>query len=268
MNAQARKHPQGKSPEKRNDQVLGVLSVEEAKDFLVDSLNLPWAAVDRPDNMSRHIRYRHERERSPETPESYRSVFNVWLNRWQKFFTFRTEDQVRPIPRDQVEKFALKLRTVLRTIWYEKDPRQRDWFFYRLRDDYHRMIVHAEHPYLVDLTDPKAVERLIQLEHESRARGVADASQRAYFFERFAVGTDLLEDVPRPEAFEAAAYWLQVNQPLMVYCEGPTCPAPYFFRTEKGQRYCSPECAHPARRAAKLKWWNDNRKNQRKRKSP
>jgi len=49
-----------------------------------------------------------------------------------------------------------------------------------------------------------------------------------YFFERIA-GADLYEGVPRVCPFEAAVYWLQENQRLMVYCEGPDCAAPYFF---------------------------------------
>jgi hypothetical protein len=238
-----------------------VLSVEKARDFLMDSLNLPWR-MDSPDG---------------------RPHFERWLRRWQRFFTFevRVEAEIKEedgpvesraqwesvhIPREQLERFVPKLATALRRIWHEKDPRQRDWYFFRLRDEYHRMIVRAEHPYLIDLTDPDAAERLGQLERESQARGDVDASQRAYFFERFAAGTDVLEDVPRVCPFEAAVYWLQVNQKLMVYCQGPVCPTPYFFRTEKGQKYCSPECANPARREAKLKWWNENRKERRNKK--
>jgi hypothetical protein len=68
-----------------------------------------------------------------------------------------------------------------------------------------------------------------------------------------------LQDAPTIGPFEAAIYWAQSNQKLMLYCANPACAAPYFFRTEKGQRYCSPDCANPARKEAKLKWWNENR---------
>ena len=122
----------GNSPEKSLDQVLGVLSVEKAKEFLLDSLNLPWA-VTYPD---------------------HRDTFNVWLRRWQRVFTFRIEEedgnrQTKVITGEQLEQFAPKLRTALRKAWYERDPRQRDWYFYRLRDEYHRMIVRAENPHLI-----------------------------------------------------------------------------------------------------------------------
>jgi hypothetical protein len=78
-----------------------------------------------------------------------------------------------------------------------------------------------------------------------------------------------LQEVPRISPFEAAIYWLQINHTLMLRCANPLCNTPYFFRPEKSKRqdYCSPECADPARKQAKLKWWNENRKNQGKKKS-
>ncbi len=159
---------------------------------------------------------------------------------------------------EQLERFAPYVRTALRRVWHEKDTRQRDWYLCRLRDEHHRMIVRAENLDLLSLTDIDAINRLRQLDRTSRARK-DDPSQRMYFFERMA-GADLYEGVPRVCPFEAAVYWLQNNQRLMVYCEGPECAAPYFLRAEKGQTYCSTECANIARRAAKLKWWNENRK--------
>lgn len=240
--------PRRNSPKKSSDQVLGVIAVEQAKEFLTDSLNLPWA----------------------HSYPGYRAHFERWLNRWERWFTFRREAEIAdgedtrvewetvPISRKHLDKFALKVGVSLRRIWYEKDARQRDWYFYRLRDDYHRLIVKYENPHLIGLTDPDAAERLLKLEQKSQARGDVDASQRAHFFETWAAGAHLLEEVPRICPFEAAVYWLQVNQKLMVYCEGPVCPAPYFFRLQKGQKYCSPECADPARKAAKLRWWNDS----------
>jgi hypothetical protein len=42
-----------------------------------------------------------------------------------------------------------------------------------------------------------------------------------------------LQEVPRISPFEAAVYWLQINQKLMAYCEGPVCPASYFFQNRE-----------------------------------
>ena len=185
--------------------------------------------------------------------------FDRWLRKWQRLFTFQTEDidgkwQAMEIPREALEPFVPKLRIALCRVWKEPDTRQRDWYFYRLRDTYHRMIVRAENPNLLDFSE----ESLKQFEKLSRDRGDSPR-QKARLLERM-LGEDLLEYAPRICPFESAVYWLQVNQNLMVYCEGPTCAAPYFFREGKGQKYCSPECADPARREAKLKWWNENRR--------
>ncbi len=158
---------QRNSPENIRDQVLGVLSVDKARDFLMDSLNLPWRT---------------------DSPEG-RPHFERWLRRWQPFFTFNVEVEIEveaedgaveshakweaaQIPREQLERFAPKVSAALRRIWHEKDPRQRDWYFYRLRDEYHRMIVRAESPYLIDVTDPNAAKSLRHLERMSRARGM------------------------------------------------------------------------------------------------
>jgi hypothetical protein len=231
------------SPGESSDHVLEAISVHDATAFLMECANLPnpiWA-----------ISNAKEPHASPH--------FERWLRRWQRFFTFQKEDnkgkmQMRPIPLAKLERFAPTVRTSLHRIWLEKDARQRDWYFYRLRDECHQMIVRAENPDLLDLTDRNVVKRLNDLERTSESRR-DDLNQREQFFQRMA-GTHLFEEVPKICPFEAAVYWLQSNQKLMLYCEGPQCAAPYFIRNEKGQKYCSPECADPARRAAKLKWWN------------
>jgi hypothetical protein len=58
---------------------------------------------------------------------------------------------------------------------------------------------------------------------------------------------------------EAAFHYLGQQMEHALHCANPECPAPYFFATKKNQQYCSPECAEPARRASKLRWWNANR---------
>ena len=43
------------------------------------------------------------------------------------------------------------------------------------------------------------------------------------------------------------------------FCRNPQCGAPYFIRLKRGQKYCSNECAWPAKKESKRKWWHDNR---------
>ena len=49
------------------------------------------------------------------------------------------------------------------------------------------------------------------------------------------------------------------NGDRLAYCQNPECPAPYFIRTRKQQKFCTEACAAPAKREAKRKWWNANR---------
>lgn len=229
--------------------------MEEIKTFLTDSANLPWS-VTYPD---------------------HRDHFKRWLLRWQRLFTYSTEVGLPPrtdeprleeilngdvdedgdvevdrgndskwervqIPREELELFAPVVRTTLCRLWTEQDPRQRDWYLYRLRDAHRQMVRHLE----------GWDERAIWCGAETVQRLLDYA----------------LQEVPRITPFEAAIYWLQRDHALMLRCANPLCVTPYFFRPEKAkrQKHCSPECAGPARKQAKLKWWNENRKNQRKKK--
>jgi len=45
----------------------------------------------------------------------------------------------------------------------------------------------------------------------------------------------------------------------LAYCWNPGCRTPFFFADRKGQKHCSKECAEPAKREAKRKWWRENR---------
>jgi hypothetical protein len=44
---------------------------------------------------------------------------------------------------------------------------------------------------------------------------------------------------------------------LLAYCRNRVCKEPYFIAERVGQPYCSPDCARPAQREAKLRWWNE-----------
>jgi hypothetical protein len=50
-------------------------------------------------------------------------------------------------------------------------------------------------------------------------------------------------------------------------CRNNRCPARYFFARRRDQRFCSPECAWPAQKAAKLRWWNEHGSRTRPKKS-
>jgi hypothetical protein len=43
------------------------------------------------------------------------------------------------------------------------------------------------------------------------------------------------------------------------YCQNPECSNPWFISARRDQQYCSNVCAWPAKKAAKRKWWAENR---------
>ena len=61
--------------------------------------------------------------------------------------------------------------------------------------------------------------------------------------------------IPPPSAFEQAILYLHRVRHRTVVCQNPECPARYFFATRRTQRFCSEECAKPAQREAKRRWW-------------
>ena len=138
------------------------------------------------------------------------------------------------MPRDHLEVLAPAIRTTLRRLWQEQDLRQRDWYLFRLRDIYQRVVLTLENPG--------------EFEY---------GSQEANLIRRLT--GSLLQDLPRVSPFEAAIFWLQANQSRMLYCQNPMCEKPYFFRTKRGQKFCSPACADPARKESKRRWWAENR---------
>jgi hypothetical protein len=83
---------------------------------------------------------------------------------------------------------------------------------------------------------------------------------------RFTTGEEakgLLEreaEPPEITHFEAAVFYLQTSVAERAkYCGGPHCPAPYFVATKRWQKYCTEECAGPALRESKRRWWTENR---------
>jgi|ERR1019366_2234059 hypothetical protein len=68
------------------------------------------------------------------------------------------------------------------------------------------------------------------------------------------------DEVPPPFCFEQAMDYLLRNGGLAKVCKNESCPAPYYFAIRRSQKFCSDVCAGPAKRAAKLRWWNKNRR--------
>jgi len=69
---------------------------------------------------------------------------------------------------------------------------------------------------------------------------------------------------PAPDAFFRVLMFALDNVHLLKYCANPECPEPYFVAERGSQVYCSPSCAKPSQRAAKLKWWAEHGTKRRK----
>lgn len=57
---------------------------------------------------------------------------------------------------------------------------------------------------------------------------------------------------------EAAIFYFRRNHDRALRCPNPECAGPYFFRSKKGQKFCSPEGATPSRQESKRRWWANN----------
>ena len=71
--------------------------------------------------------------------------------------------------------------------------------------------------------------------------------------------------LPPPSRFEEALVYLQTHGAAARICGDTDCPAPYFFVMRRTQQYCSEQCAQPAQRVAKRKWWAETGAKRRKR---
>lgn len=68
------------------------------------------------------------------------------------------------------------------------------------------------------------------------------------------------DEVPPLTCFEQAMFYFLRNGDLAKVCKNESCPAPYYFAIRRSQKFCTDVCAGPAKRAAKLRWWNENRR--------
>jgi len=62
------------------------------------------------------------------------------------------------------------------------------------------------------------------------------------------------------ESLEAFLYLsILANRPRLRKCASVDCIAPFFFSRHGPQKYCSNACSESGARAAKRRWWNQNR---------
>jgi hypothetical protein len=126
-------------------------------------------------------------------------------------------------------KHLLEIRDGLRLIWVEPDLRRREWLVFRLRD------------HVMARADPQFIHAVGVITSESP-----------------------IKQLPPPSRFEQATMYLFKSADRTRYCGNPDCPAPYFLAKRRSQKYCSDNCALPAQREFKRRWWAEHGKRWRK----
>jgi hypothetical protein len=137
----------------------------------------------------------------------------------------------------------LVIRDLLRKAWTAPDLRQQEWYLFRARH-LHKETVHR----VRRVQEAAKSSAKLARENPTIPGTLAEAVMA------------LAQSEPPPlTSFEEAAAYMQRNLHRVLYCPGAECPAPYFFRKKKGQRYCTDACAVPAMLAGKRRWWTENR---------
>ena len=128
---------------------------------------------------------------------------------------------------------------LLQKAWDAPDQRKRDWYIHSMENFFHR------------LRPTRDLEE--SLGHAMVSQVLPEIQQPGSLL--FSMG----EPPATPTALEAALFYFKQNVRHLRHCPTTHCPAPLFFAERKGQRYCSPECAEPARLASQRRWWRENR---------
>jgi hypothetical protein len=127
------------------------------------------------------------------------------------------------------EHWLLPLRDAVRSIWSAPDARTKRWGVFRILDE----ICFQE-----DAT-----------------------STYAWPFLRY---PGRVASLPPSTAFEQILAYLIRPDVHTHLCANAECPASYFFARRCSQKYCSEDCAAPAQREFKQRWWEKKGKAWRK----
>ncbi len=233
-----------KSSRQRGGQILGVLSPKRAERLLTFLANSPEDVKYRNDDQGRaaldgiYPQFDKIRTDFPDIFSELQSPFLIETAIYA--YTVRGEPlNLAKFVDGRTENIATiwGLATKLRRAWQAPNSRAREWFLFKLRQDYQHAVKFGDY-----------LKSCQTMQDAPKTR--TEFIQRAYME---------VESVPAVTPFEAAVYHLQCLGDRARICPNPECPAPYFIATKKGQKYCSPECAAPSQRESKRKWWHTNR---------
>jgi hypothetical protein len=161
----------------------------------------------------------------------YRRLLLDWANlgstytsHGAEFYSHVTEELrkrhprvVAPLAADAVEFVVANVGMLLRRAWQSKDLRERTWFLNLARNLYARGCI-----------------------------GFGELGMN-FFFSGLPEGDDAV--------FDSALAYAQTNLARRMQVCKASCITPYFFREEKGQKYCSTDCSDPVRDAGQRRYW-------------
>jgi hypothetical protein len=131
----------------------------------------------------------------------------------------------------------IHLRDYLRAAWETADPRSRQWYIFKARDQARYYGIEAPYIHQFSAKQAQSSEILILDTNEIMRRNAP----------------------PPLTQFEQAMFHLQRRSEYLRRCGNPECPAPYIFVRKKGTKYCSPKCSATMLREQKRQWWTVNR---------
>jgi predicted nucleic acid-binding Zn ribbon protein len=165
------------------------------------------------------------------TPRRAEDLLTTWAN-------LTTPDQIKRMRRfysDVVgslltDQDLLEMRDDIRLAWDAQDRRHRDWYLFLLRLNFQHNVVIRDTMAKTEPADP------FRLEARFKA-------------------------IPALTPFEAAIVHFQnAVADRAKHCSSPVCGDPYFIAVKRWQKFCSEQCAGPANRESKRKWWQEHGK--------
>jgi hypothetical protein len=145
-------------------------------------------------------------------------------------------------------------RDLLRAAWNSSDPEHKAWFVFVLRN-FHAKVTRLAQAFRDDAGRRRAFDWRTRRNTEDWLDKLDDEElgRRLFHVDDCDLDLEARAATPPPQTkVEELLAYLQRNLDRFLKCrnqEGPEpCPAPYFFRSRKGQETCSAKCAAARKR--------------------
>ncbi|HTT23633.1 MAG TPA: hypothetical protein VMG82_32190 [Candidatus Sulfotelmatobacter sp.] len=166
-----------------------------------------------------------------------------------------------------------QIRELLRRVWQSNSQRDREWLIFVIRAIHDRFLHSSGSADSKDTfigtfrieTDPATGKPAMYQEKSfdpltsrrmHRQQRLKNYLRRQSQLPEVELTFDLAADVHAPEmnTFELVLHYFQRNEDRALRCANPECPAPFFFSTRQGQRYCGTDCSGKAKREQNREW--------------